>query len=60
MALMLPPERYEPLEVQLPDNSVKPAVWTGAQWWCDGQQIIPQAWRPVRSSFDLENALQSA
>jgi hypothetical protein len=56
MALMLPPDRYEPIEVCLPDNSVKRAIWTGAQWCAEGRQIIPKAWRPFRreSKFEVE------
>jgi len=54
MALVLPPERYEPIEVCLPDNSVKRAVWTGKQWWAEGQQILPKAWRPFESVFQGE------
>ena len=60
MSLLFPPERYEQLEVQLADQSVKRAVWTGAQWWCDGRAVKPEAWRPVRSCFDLEDARCSA
>lgn len=46
MALLLPPDRYEPIEVCLPDDSVERGVWTGAQWWAGGRQILPKAWRP--------------
>jgi hypothetical protein len=62
MALVLPPERYEPIEVCLPDDSVKRAVWTGQQWWAEGQQVLPKAWRPFQRSlnFEIEAALCSA
>ena len=58
MDLVLPPERYEPIEVRLSDNSVKRGIWTGAQWWAEGQQILPKAWRPFRSAFQFEGASQ--
>ena len=60
MALVLPPDRYEPIEVRLPDNSVKRGVWTGTQWWSDGQQIMPQAWRPFQRALECAGELQSA
>ncbi len=60
MALLLPPERYEPIEVCLADNSVKRAIWTGKQWWADGQQILPKAWRPFQSALEFQAELQSA
>jgi hypothetical protein len=47
MDLLFPPERFEPIEVRLPDGAVKRAVWTGAQWWCDGREVEPAAWRPL-------------
>lgn len=60
MALLLPPERYEPIEVVLPDDSVKRGVWTGAQWCADGQQVTPKAWRPFQSAFGYQGELRSA
>lgn len=56
MALFIPPERLEPLEVKLPDDTVRRAVWTGAKWWCEGQEVTPRAWRPLYRSFDLISA----
>lgn len=54
--MILPPFCFEPLEVRLPDESVRRAVWTGAKWWSDGQEIIPQAWRPVEPELPLGTA----
>ena len=51
--LVLPPDRYELIDVRLPDSSVKQAVWTGAQWWCDGHQVQPTAWRPRQNSSEI-------
>lgn len=51
MSLIFPPERYELLEVRLKDDSVRRAVWTGAQFWCEGHAVNPRAWRPVRPAF---------
>lgn len=48
LSLVFPPERLEPLEVRLADESVKRAVWTGAKWWCEGHEVKPQAWRPLK------------
>ena len=56
MALIIPPERLEPLEVRLPDDTIKRAVWTGAKWWCDGREVTPQAWRPLHSDLDFASA----
>lgn len=47
MAPILPPDRFEPLEVRLTDDSVKRGVWTGAKWWADGREVSPKAWRPL-------------
>jgi len=60
MALVLPPERYEPIEVCLPDDSVKLGVWTGKQWWAEGQQILPKAWRPFHQTLSADAGLRSA
>lgn len=60
MALVLPPERYEPLEICLPDDSVKRGIWTGAQWWAEGQQVLPKAWRPIRSALAPSGELRTA
>jgi hypothetical protein len=54
IALLLPPERYEPIEVCLHDDSVERAVWTGAQWCAKGRQILPKAWRPFRGESNFE------
>jgi len=60
MSLLFPPERYELLEVQLSDDSIHRAVWTGAQFWCEGHAVKPQAWRPVRRLFAVEKPRRSA
>ncbi len=54
LSLHFPPERLEPLEVRLSDDSVRRAVWTGAKWWSEGHVVDPQAWRPLRR--ELEDA----
>jgi hypothetical protein len=43
-----PPERFEPLEVRLPDKSVIRAVWTGSRWWANGKTVLPEAWREIQ------------
>ncbi|MGH8021323.1 MAG: hypothetical protein ACREIA_24185 [Opitutaceae bacterium] len=48
LSLIFPPERLEPLEIRLSDNSVRRAVWTGAKWWSDGREVQPEAWRPLQ------------
>lgn len=48
MQIILPPERFAPLEVYLPDGTVQSAVWTGAKWWSQGHEVKPKAWRPVQ------------
>jgi hypothetical protein len=45
--LVLPPERFEAIEVRLEDGRVHRAVWTGAKWWSDGREVSPTAWRPI-------------
>lgn len=47
LSLIFPPERLEPLEVRLADDTIKRAVWTGAKWWSDGREVQPEAWRPL-------------
>jgi hypothetical protein len=47
MATILPPDRFEPLEVRLADETVKRGVWTGAKWWAEGREVKPKAWRPL-------------
>ncbi len=47
MAPILPPDRFEPLEVCLHDETVKRGVWTGAKWWAEGREVTPKAWRSI-------------
>jgi hypothetical protein len=54
IALILPPERYEPIEVCLPDDTVQRGVWTGAQWCAEGRQVNPKAWRPFQRATEFE------
>jgi len=51
MQISLPPERFAPLEVRLPDDAVQSAIWTGAKWWSQGHEVKPQAWRPLESEL---------
>lgn len=60
MAIELPAERLEPVEIRLADESIRPAVWTGAQWWSEGQEVLPVAWRPIRRAEQADSLLQSA
>lgn len=46
-SLAFPPERFQPLQVKLSNESVKTGIWTGATWWCDGTEVNPRAWRPL-------------
>lgn len=47
MSLVIPPDRLQPLEVQLHDHSVRRAVWTGFKWWSGDHEVDPIAWRPL-------------
>ncbi len=49
MSLLIPPDRLQPLEVQLPDLTVCRAVWTGSRWWSDGREVSPLAWRALNA-----------
>ncbi|MBE2214240.1 MAG: hypothetical protein IAE82_10250 [Opitutaceae bacterium] len=49
MSLAIPPDRLQPLEVQLHDRSVRRAVWTGSRWWSEDREVSPIAWRPLWS-----------
>lgn len=58
MRLIFPPDPFQPLEVKLPDASIKRAVWTGARWWCENQEVTPVEWRPIEP--ELRSMLQTA
>jgi hypothetical protein len=60
MAVELPAERYETVEICLADQTVQRAVWTGAQWWSAGQEVLPVAWRTIRHAEPADPLLQSA
>jgi hypothetical protein len=47
MSLLIPPDRLQPMEVQLHDLTVCRAVWTGSRWWSGDREISPIAWRPL-------------
>jgi len=47
MSLVIPPDRLQPLEVRLRDQSVRRAVWTGSRWWSVDREVAPVAWRPL-------------
>lgn len=47
MSLIIPPERLQPLEVQLHDRTIRRAVWTGSRWWSVDREVAPIAWRPL-------------
>lgn len=44
---LIPAERFEPIEVQLQDSTIRRAIWTGAKWWCGDREVKPCAWRPL-------------
>jgi hypothetical protein len=47
ISMLIPAERFNPVEVRLDDNTITQAIWTGAKWWSGDGEVAPRAWRPI-------------